>query len=971
MLKVKIILSVILLICISLLNAQDSHFINFNTKDGLPSREVYDVEVDEAGLIWLTTDRGICTYDGYNFKIYTTQDGLADNVNFEIFRDSKERLWFNGYGGGVTIFENGKFKQLKRNDQLINILDGLWASDILESEDGSFYAARLRINEGETKLIRINQDESPYTLNEGQIDTFFNIIKTENTELITFGKYSLSMNLISESQAHHLPNIAHKSGNYWYYFIGNIVYKYDEISKTKIQYDFDNRIGSLYLDKSDIFWVCTEKGLYCFPDGQLDKKPQHYLKNENITNIAEDKEGAYWVTCTQNGVYYLSSLDIATLNLDEFEIPNKAFFTIATLDQHILFGGKDSKVLILDSIGNIKIFSMPDFPADVRYISINENEASTYNYRFSEEKGNLSYREEDNSFKGIIKKLANGHSFRVTSRGFLVYDKNDNLIHKSLYSKKPFGSVITTVIESGNTIWLGTLKGLYKISNYEYLNVEPILIDGKGIFGRVNHIHEATDNNLWIASIGNGLFFLNKDKVFTLKKKDGLSSDMINRILLMNDSTLCLATNKGVNVLNFNYMKDSLVFSNIKSFTISDGLISNFINDIKYWKSEIWLATDNGICHFNPDYFKKKFAEIPVTIDKVIVNDSICDVGKKLVLKHDENDLQINYLGISFKKENEESFYRFRLQSEEELSNWFYTNEKSIRYNNMSPGNYTFEVAAKNKSNDWTSKPAKIAFEIRPHFINTLWFQILAFALVISTLGVLIYSQIKRLKLREYEKRKLQEAELNALRNQMNPHFVFNSLNSIQSFIFKNDIEKANHYLSKFSRLMRDSLQYTRLDFISLREEVDFIKNYLDLEAMRFSGKFEFQINIQETLDLEFITIPSLLLQPVLENSIKHAFNKISYLGLLTVDIIDKSESSLEVIIQDNGLGIDSLTKKKPKAKPSYKSLGLEIIKNRIELLNSKDSKDIASIRIKNISDLDKEKTGLLVHFILPIKYIQ
>ena len=204
----------------------------------------------------------------------------------------------------------------------------------------------------------------------------------------------------------------------------------------------------------------------------------------------------------------------------------------------------------------------------------------------------------------------------------------------------------------------------------------------------------------------------------------------------------------------------------------------------------------------------------------------------------------------------------------------------------------------------------------------------------------------------------------------MNPHFVFNSLNAIQSFMFKNDIENANYYMSKFSVLMRNSLQYTRLDFISLRDEIDFVKTYLELETMRFSGKFDYIINIEDSVDLDFIQIPSLLLQPILENSIKHAFKNINYTGLIILEVTEKDENSLEVYIRDNGVGVAGVIEKKTNLNEKHKSFGLEIVKERIALLNSGAFNTKASIDLVNISDIKKDETGFQVHFILPIKNV-
>jgi len=203
----------------------------------------------------------------------------------------------------------------------------------------------------------------------------------------------------------------------------------------------------------------------------------------------------------------------------------------------------------------------------------------------------------------------------------------------------------------------------------------------------------------------------------------------------------------------------------------------------------------------------------------------------------------------------------------------------------------------------------------------------------------------------------------------MNPHFVFNALNSIQNFVFKNDVKKANYYLSRFSKLMRDGLQFARLKYISLEEEIIFLNTYLELEKMRFPDKFTYNVKVEDDIPTNRYYIPPLLFQPILENAVKHAFKNIDYEGLLKINFEEKIPGEvLKITITDNGEGFD-LEKVGINKQTKNKSLGMEIITNQIALLNSEGKDTKASFKIFNRKSIDSSLSGTQAEFIISVKW--
>ncbi len=983
----RVTLLVFISCCFINLSGQDPYYINYDTKDGLPSSEVYDIEVDQNGLVWFTTDRGVCTYDGYDFKTYTTKDGLADNTNFEIYRDSKERLWFTGYSGKVSIYEHGNFKPYVYNDSLLKILNGQWVEQLIESKKHSLCFTITKRKEAE--VFSFDVDIYPHALKKEEYDIEDGLLKLDSivpAKTLYFHKrdYSKGTRYIPLRSV-----LAIKSKSGWISYNKHTVFLLDsngaKVQSYDLSYNSKNIIDFIFLDKFENLWTSTSNGLFCFKNGDLLEPPLSFFENQYISSITLDKENNYWVSTTQNGVYLVPDFGINVKRLSSTE--KEPYFSIGKLKEHIVFGSSNSRIVSVNKFGEKEIIFNGDAihnKRQIRNFSKIKDELHFEFYKIIEKEKNCTISDGFPDINtSILLPLPDSVLLVSNYKGFFITNENN----KTLFSNSDsFKKRTTTIVQDlDETIWFGTLDGLFKVNEYQYRDWQQILSNGQDPFGRVNDIHIDHLNNRWISTIGNGLFYHTNDQLFQIKNIDGLNSNLINHTVVTNDSILWVATNKGLNAFNYKFENDTLIYSKIKSLTTVDGLSSNYIYDIDYWNNEIWLATNDGICHFDPNVINRTFPSVKVKIDDLMVNDSSFTISDKLVFKPNQNDVYINYTGISFRKESGQVFYKYRLRSEIQTPEWFYTNEKSTRYNDLDAGMYTFEVAAQNKSGDWSPVSTSFSFEIQAHFTETTWFKTISVLFGFGIISLIAFYQIKRIQSKEQEKRKLQEAqlqiketrlqlqsaELSSLRNQMNPHFVFNSLNSIQNFIFKKDVEKANYYLSKFSGLMRDSLQYTRLDYITLQEEINFIKNYLELEKMRFADKFEIKIEVEDSLDIDFIMVPSLLLQPVLENSVKHAFKNIKAKGLVEVTVSERDEDSLDFFIRDNGPGILSDIERGASKKTGHKSLGLEIIRDRIKLLNDTHHKTKASVEFTNLSDLNEDKTGLQVHFILPIKYKQ
>gem|GEM_PF-4871005 len=519
-------------------------------------------------------------------------------------------------------------------------------------------------------------------------------------------------------------------------------------------------------------------------------------------------------------------------------------------------------------------------------------------------------------------------------------------------------------------IWIGTLNGMYSVLENDLSQIKKEKSGNTFFDNRISSIIPNSTNGMWVATIGGGIAQYNEEEL-QIKITSQLSSPIVHQLELENDSTLWIATNKGLDKLDFsNSPNGGIEIKKIRSYNTSNGLISNYINDIEFWNDSLWLATKEGIMSLDPLDLIIKDNGPNIKIDSIVTEIKSLDLTKSYKLEYDENDININYTGISLRKPQKEDFYAYKLIKDKEKTEWRNTNNRSLQFMNLDYGKYEFVIKAKNKDDIW-SETISYEFEIKSHFTEKILFRLLLIILILFSMFLVYRYREQQLLKQEGQKRKIQQselraqkAELDALRGQMNPHFVYNAMNSIQNYIFKNEPENANFYLSKISRLMRNSLQMSKLDFVTIEEEFTFLNTYLELEQMRFQNKFDFEFITNSNVATE-TTLPPLILQPLIENIIKHAFKGIKYKGKILINIAQKNENQLSVTISDNGVGLDYSLKHKSNLE--HVSLSIRIIEERLQIINAEHNSQMASLKIKDRL-ISEGIRGTKVELTLPFK---
>lgn len=443
---------------------------------------------------------------------------------------------------------------------------------------------------------------------------------------------------------------------------------------------------------------------------------------------------------------------------------------------------------------------------------------------------------------------------------------------------------------------------------------------------RIEDIHESNKQELILGTKGKGVLIWKNKIIKELTTKDGLASNMIEDINTDEEGNIYVGTLNGLSIIEL----DSLNTPNIRTFTMKNGLPSNEVYKIKIHKNQPWLCTGGGLV---------KWMNIPINettytpiLSKIFVNGKEVS-QEKVNLKYDENNLVFEFISLNYRQSGDIPF-RYRLSKNDD---WRYTNNLSVDYPKLSPFKYTFEIQAQNEDGIW-SESLLHPFQISKHWSGTMWFK-LACVLGFGIFFTLIFRlRIKRLQEKNQIALEIENLKNSALKAQMNPHFVFNCLNSLQSLINRNEKEKANMYLVHFSKLIRGFLNGSVENSISLENEIKLLENYLELEQLRFQSQFEYQIKVEDKIDQFDTHIPPMLIQPFVENAIIHGISNKNNgeLGKINIEFKDEKEMVLVNVI-DNGVGLKKTTNLNKNTKSNlHNSVGIVLTKRRLDLINQK-----------------------------------
>lgn len=954
-------------------------FNNFTTDDGLPSNEIYHAIQDSLGYIWFATNNGVSRFNGYNFESFGLEDGLVDNTIHEIYTDYRGRIWFVSHLGNLAYYENGTITAYPYNEKIQKQLPAsrgpIKKSFYVDRSDNVHISfkkfGRFKITpEG---LIINNTNPVHNTeliiekLNNGKV-ILTNPLKSKDLSITYIDYNNISNWNNSDLFEHDFLGL-----HFWGECYNDVLYlglkgyliqiKNNIIKKKKI----GPEIIWLSIDNSGRLWASPlEGGVNCYNNADISQHANlHILENKIITSVLKDNENGYWFTSLNDGIFYCSNINAKTY-LKESAFEGYNLNNVFINSEKIFLGFDNGKIGI---VSNSKIFfdeparNYSSFSTIRDFVETHDSKGlliSTTTMIHRLFNGNYThYYYSLNNFRGImprqIIKSIKGDYIIASTIGLKRFDGNK--VTYDSYINKEFMAAVYAVYEKPNgNILMGCANGLweYNGTDFTYLGERNHLLSK-----HIVSINSNSNGSIFIGTKGLGLVIMATDgQIFNLTKKDGLKSNTINQVQV-EENSIWLASNEGAHRIEFS---DNFKIKSIISLNKSNGLPINEVKKIFKDNKDIYIATKNGLTIINEEHIQANNTFAFCHITKVRANNIEKLFRNGLIqLNYNENLLNIDFIGLSYLARGKVN-YRYRLIGAD--SSWHYTLNNTALFSNLKSRNYTFEVQAQNNDGIWSPSQKLEIYIRKPYWQTTLFimFVTIAFSALLFT--------IYRIRIQSIRKRNelLHSTNLykqQVLRQQMNPHFIFNTLNSIQLFILENDPLNSHKYLTKFARLIRMTLDNSQETKVSVKDEIEALKLYLELESLRLEEKFTFNINIAQP-DLLGYKIPTLLIQPFVENAIWHGIMlKETKSGHVDVSV-EKHNGYLICQIEDDGIGRKAANALNKKADKQHKSLGNKIIAQRIELLNT-IYRDSFSIEYDDLINTNGEPTGTKVTIRIPI----
>ena len=962
--------------------AQQYSFISYGVNDGLAQSQVTDICQDNLGNLWVGTRSGLSKFDSQSFKNFSVDDGLTDNFITKLMWSSNNQLWVAS-SNGMSLFDGESFKTFYfKSSQKV--------ADIVEFK-GDLYVA------SQTDLLKFENNEFKSILSTSELDLTTRSLCNWNDSLLFLGtnkgafRYDLiDLTYFESDTTEEFVFIDFEIFNDHLFISTRIngILEFDILTESKVKtYSTDNiPIRNIFIDSNEI-WASSKYGLI-----EIHGTKTNYYTEENgltsdwIRSVFKDDEGNIWIGTNGKGILKFSGQSLMTYGLKE-GLSSDLVLNVAQISSSCYVFGTFDKGIDIFFDGSIISYPMIDglFQNSIwcSYLDDDMNCWIGTNSGVQYIKNNKIYDNEViNQIESRIRSICgadNGDLYFGGSKGLWLLENGEmsHIAKDKIYN-------ISKIDLSKDKLFFGTRNnGLYwadlNKSHYEFNQIDlPVK--------NINSICVDSYQNVWVGT-DNGLYVLSADfkvKWFRLDDENYRSKNIMG-IIMDHQQRIWVSTMNGVYLLS---PEDP--FENapeVYHYTTSEGLVDMEANVNALYEDMdgmIWVGTSSALVQINPNlndvlfsYDLPKLSITGVRLFKEKINFEeyetegylFSGVPKKIVFPFSKNHLTFDFIGIN-NKNPENVYYSYRLLGAEE--NWSsVSTENSATYSFISPGNYKFQVKSANKNLEW-SAPITIDVVINSPYWKTWWFILLVVVAVGSLFYYLLILRINSIKQKKDNERliyvnKLRNLEQQSLNASMNRHFIFNSLNSIQYFINSSDKKSANKYLSNFAKLIRKNLDSsTQPNFlVSLNEEIERIKLYLELEKMRFNEKFDFTIEIDENMDQEMINVPSMILQPFVENSIIHGVLPKSEKGHIKLSINEENESII-FQVEDDGVGIDDSLNQKESFEGDHKSQGMEITANRIELLRKISGDKLMIIGPFQVN-LNNKSTGTKVIIKLPI----
>lgn len=978
---------------------QNNLYYHYTIKDGLSGNLVYNVNQDKEGYIWIATDKGIAKFNGKTLKNFTLAEGLTSNDVFYVFIDARNRVWLSDYSPYLTYIYRDTIHKFKIYPD----------TSIFFKADIFYSGERTTILTKDYKLVAAN-DHSVQMINADSLmerlfpakgfgkDSLYpylffykntvGAIRKDKIYVVdtSLGKCTLYLSGIDSFPGktagigaavwkHYIIGEVKKPDGVKYISFDFLTGKFKTLNPKKYFKDYSYMRFSSHNDL--YFQISTNSGLLVLDSSfhVVDVyNRDNAMKDVNINSYFKDDWGNFWITTVDDGIYFVSSELSSFTQAPIKDILSKGNLSnIYYYDHHYFIFNEHEELFIVDQ----------DFKTKYQYqLKLGKG------FNFTSDQGrNFLLKDEDGYYIVSPRSFYHlDHNYHLTDllapdrlleprlEYFLrsikdcILDTSDHSIIFSnfdcLYRCRYDGKLhVQELAHHRFTDIYKDSKGRYILSNdlgaFAIYGPDMKPLYRSNIRSRITGFFNDQYHNIIMSLDGWGVICFNPRLQKTTYIYSGNDVQKVN----IDASALWISTHNFIK--KYEYRDNRYISTN--SFLNLKGLLYQDVYRVFSKQDTVYILCDKGIlkCPRNHSSDKR-----PLFEQSLFISDINFGNTQKIVLSAEDSAVTHCYTkdNISFQLTcNSTSYFgnvQYYYYLEGNDNTWQRSLEENISYPALSPGTYTFHYAAAIISSDMITGEKVFTVIITPLWWQSWWFRSLILLIILGIIMLIIYKRIQTIRAEEKavteRNKKMAELELSALQAQMNPHFTFNALSSIQSFIRTNATPLATELLQKFSLLIRLYLEFSRHKKISLKQEIRSLQLYTDIERLRFNDKFDVVIKTRSTLPPETVLIPPMMIQPLVENAINHGLYHKPGTGLLKI-LFWVRKNQIIVFIDDNGIGREKAKKLRSKLFPSR---GNRIITDRIEVLKASGLAE-SSITIKDKYDENNIATGTRVILIM------
>lgn len=971
----KLFLSAIFLLALQIekLNAQYPYTQKINYPAQLPTQVIYDMLSDKSGYLWLATDKGLFRFNGRSFTQIPFNKTSLQAVSY-LQQDPQGTIWCMNFYKEIFYYKNDTLynftapnAQLKTAGSVLNFVvtrNDVWIASLSTlfqfNKKTGFLKQKVKppvdgigyfTNRGE-QIIACAADGWTYQYPEK------NNSWKKIPELTSNMRMTSTATSVVAAQVGSIRSAGFKVENNKVELIPQL-----DLPSNIIVYHFSNT-------GENELWICSQSGAYSWDVST--GKTSLIFPDQSVTDIVKDYQGNYWISTLDNGLFICPSLQNKLYKMNSIGAIDN-ITKIAAVNKNTIITGSSKGAITLFNQGNGKQLSyhLP-ISREIEFIQYDAKNELIYTNRgllkkgepssllyfdFSkgtaiDPKGNILIATFNKAY--VRASLVNRTQKKLCNNDFALYKK-----HTELYLQTHLDSIAVfrwfrtnTVVASKDNLhfWMAYADDLYK---YSYVGSNKIIRSKKGAPIIAKVLLEIDNQTLIAGTTNEGLFIIKNDTVVKqYHKENGLKSNTIKQCAYLN-GIIWVQTNESLETIN-------IKTGNIQSVLDEFGLASLQLNDFIVNEERFFLATNSGV--LVKEYTRKQsnntifFPQLTATANGIHLR---ADAN----LKHNQNNIGFTVDALHFKSPSKLQ-YHFRLIGLD--TNWKKVGyaTSTITFGRLNPGKYEFQIQATDEDLIYTSAIKKFSFKISSPFWQKWWFVLLAL-LAIAMLGfILLKLFTKRLLKQQMLKEQLYKSQLVAIRSQMNPHFMYNVLNTAQGLLYDNRKNEVGNLLGNFSDLMRKTLQSSERQLQTLEVEIENLRLYLELEKARFDQDFIFTIILHNPIDASTLLIPSLLLQPFAENAVKHGLMHKNGSKQLTIGF-EKANGGIRVQIDDNGIGRKQSMQINQRNKSKPNSFATKAISERIQLFNRLYKNKIEYTVIDKIDEA-KQSLGTLIILVIP-----